>query len=133
VALGRGQHLLQSLARALVVERRDPAGELVADALELAEREQPRTAAGARRAAGAQRLAAREGRGQLERELAFQPRDLVAQVAPRGRLTGDRGRGARADRRFGGDDGGQGTCLLSGRNVPLRPGGCRGRRSGRPP
>jgi len=50
VALGRGQHPLQSLARALVVERRDPAGQLVADALELAEREQPRTAAGARRA-----------------------------------------------------------------------------------
>ena len=90
-------------------------------------------AAGARRAAGAERLAARERRGQLERELALEPRDLIAQVAPRGRLAGDRGRGARADRRFGGDDGGQGTCLLSGRNVPRGRGRCRGRRSGRPP
>ena len=94
-------HRREQLGAAVGAQVRDAVGELVADALELAEGEQAR--AGLRRggAAGARGLAPREDGGERAGELALQPADLVAQVAARGALAGRAGR----ERDSRGDDG----------------------------
>ena len=110
-----GVHRLQPAPRAVVAERDDAGGELVADPLELAEAEEPGTGECGGGAPGARRLAAREGVGGRPREVALEPGDLVAQVAPGGGFVARRGCGGR-DGGDGGQDG-----LLSGRTVPRSP------------
>ena len=102
MAVGREPHLVQQLGAAVGAQRLDATGELVADALELPQRQQSRAGLCGGGAAAARRLAAREARGQRARELALEPGDLVAQVAPGGALVvGDDG----SDRRCGGHHG----------------------------
>jgi hypothetical protein len=97
MALRRGVELLEQLRAGAVPQRRGPVGELVADPLELAERQQPRPGlcgGGSRRARG---LPPREHLGERPPELVLEAGDLVAQVTPSGMLVEN-------DRRWG--DGG---------------------------
>ena len=75
-----------SWASSVLAHAREPAGQLVADALELAEREQPRAGGERARRGGWGRCQARAGVQAGADELALEAPDLLAQRAARGAL-----------------------------------------------
>src|SRR5215218_10226521 len=104
MALGRGPHLLEQLGGPVRAQRLDPIGELVADPLELPERQQPRAGLRGGGSPGARGLAAGKRVGQRARQLALEPGDLVAHVTAGGALAGERSAEATAGGEASGRD-----------------------------